>query len=284
MNILLPEKERKTEYSESDMYRLLAFDIDNTLIQRGKATIEESALEAVKMCREKGYEIVISTGRTIKAVHPDIMKRMPASYFIGMNGACLNKMDGTVLRSFKMCRKTTERIIQIALEHDYPLGFKFDDSFQIYHRYDEFVRRYCKNGITESMLTDCSNSKDYHLIHEDPMDAFIYADDNMLPQYFPQFDDLRFVRANSRKIIYEAFNAKAGKGVMLNILREKLKIRPEEMIAFGDSENDIDMIKFAGLGIAMGNGTPECKATADYVTDSIDQDGIWKALRHFNII
>ena len=71
---------------------------------------------------------------------------------------------------------------------------------------------------------------------------------------------------------------------MLTILLEKLNIKPEEMIAFGDSENDIDMIQLAGLGISMGNGTPECKAAADYVTDSIDQDGIWKALKHFNII
>ena len=266
------------------MYRLLAFDIDNTLIQRGKATIEESALDAVKLCREKGMEIVISTGRTIKAVHPDIMERMPANYFIGVNGACLNKMDGTVLHSFKMSRSSTERLFEFAIEHDYPLGFKFDDSFQIYNRYDEFVRRYCKNGITESMLTDCSKTRDYHLRHEEPLDAFIYADDNRLPEYFSEFKDLRFVRGHSKSIIYEAFNADAGKGVMLTILLEKLNIKPEEMIAFGDSENDIDMIQLAGLGIAMGNGTPECKAAADYVTDSIDQDGIWKALKHFNII
>ena len=284
MNILLPEKERKTGSSRYNMYKLLAFDIDNTLIQRGKATIEESALEAVKICHEKGMEIVISTGRTIKAVHPDIIKRMPANYFIGVNGACLNKMDGTVLHSFKMSCTSTDKLIEIAQQHEYPMGFKFDDSFQIYNRYDEFVRRYCKNGISESMLTDCSKTRDYHITHGEPLDAFIYADDNKLPDYFNEFCDLRFVRGNSRKVIYEAFSADAGKGIMLEILLEKLDISPEEMIAFGDSENDIDMIRFAGLGIAMGNGTPECKAAADYVTDPIDQDGIWNALKHFNII
>ena len=80
------------------MYKVLAFDIDNTLIMRGKSTIEESALEAIRECHDKGYEIVISTGRTINAVHPDIKARMPANYFIGVNGACLNTMDGKILK------------------------------------------------------------------------------------------------------------------------------------------------------------------------------------------
>lgn len=266
------------------MYKVLAFDIDNTLIMRGKSTIEESALAAIRECRDKGYEIVISTGRTINAVHPDIKARMPANYFIGVNGACLNTMDGKILKCFYMSRESVEKIIDISLKHDYPLGFKFADSFQIYNRYEEFVTRYCRNGITRDMLKDCSD-RDYHTrAVQMPLDAFIYADDNRLPQCFDQFPDLKFVRANSRKIIYEAFNKQSDKGVMLKFLTERLGYTMEQVIAFGDSQNDSEMIMRAGLGICMGNGTPEAKAVADYVTDDIDKDGIRKALKHFEII
>ena len=55
-------------------------------------------------------------------------------------------------------------------------------------------------------------------------------------------------------------------------------------MAFGDGENDIQMLKFAGVGIAMGNADDEVKAAADYVTDSVDENGIEKALRHFHLI
>ena len=55
-------------------------------------------------------------------------------------------------------------------------------------------------------------------------------------------------------------------------------------MAFGDSENDASMLRTAGIGVAMGNATPEALASADYVTDDAEKDGIYNALRHFEII
>jgi len=55
-------------------------------------------------------------------------------------------------------------------------------------------------------------------------------------------------------------------------------------MAFGDGGNDISMLRHAGIGIAMGNAKDDVKAVADYVTDNVDEDGIMKALRHFNVI
>ena len=61
-------------------------------------------------------------------------------------------------------------------------------------------------------------------------------------------------------------------------------ILPEETMAFGDSENDIEMLEFVGMGIAMGNATDDVKHAADHVTDDIDEDGIWKALVKLGIV
>ena len=58
----------------------------------------------------------------------------------------------------------------------------------------------------------------------------------------------------------------------------------EQTISFGDGGNDVDMLRFTGIGVAMGNATEEPKAVADYVTDDVDHDGIWNALKHFDII
>ena len=77
-----------------------------------------------------------------------------------------------------------------------------------------------------------------------------------------------------------------GGGKMVGIKRylDHVGIKPEEIIAFGDAENDLDMIRFAGIGVAMGNGKEEVKAAADFVTADIDDDGIEKALKHYNLI
>ena len=61
-------------------------------------------------------------------------------------------------------------------------------------------------------------------------------------------------------------------------------ISREECIAFGDGENDIEMLQFAGIGIAMGNADPEVKESADYVTADVDEGGVLKALRHYKLI
>jgi hydroxymethylpyrimidine pyrophosphatase-like HAD family hydrolase len=67
-------------------------------------------------------------------------------------------------------------------------------------------------------------------------------------------------------------------------IMERFGLAREEIMAFGDGENDRDMLLFAGIGVAMGNGKETVKAAADYVTDHIDQDGVEKALIHFGLI
>ena len=70
-------------------------------------------------------------------------------------------------------------------------------------------------------------------------------------------------------------------------IRETLRrrgIAPEEAVAFGDGGNDADMLAFCGTGVAMGNATDEAKAAADYVTSSVDEDGVWNACRHLGLI
>ena len=65
---------------------------------------------------------------------------------------------------------------------------------------------------------------------------------------------------------------------------ERYGLAPEEVMAFGDGENDITMLALAGTGVAMGNGDEAVKAMADYVTDTVDNGGVSKALRHFGLL
>ena len=82
----------------------------------------------------------------------------------------------------------------------------------------------------------------------------------------------------------ECFNSDVSKSEALKWVADKLGITMDEVMAFGDSDNDIDMLKAAEIGIAMGNANDVTKAIADYVTDDCDKQGIPKALEHFGLI
>ena len=75
----------------------------------------------------------------------------------------------------------------------------------------------------------------------------------------------------------------ATKGIGLLKLAELLGLQREQVIAFGDGENDISMLQYAGIGVAMGNATPACKAAADFITRTVDEDGVAFACEHFSI-
>ena len=79
-------------------------------------------------------------------------------------------------------------------------------------------------------------------------------------------------------------SGEADKGKGLQVMAEYLGLDISETMAFGDGGNDISIIREAGIGVAMGNANEEVKAMADYVTSSVDEDGVKNALVHFGII
>ena len=74
------------------------------------------------------------------------------------------------------------------------------------------------------------------------------------------------------------------KSVGIDAICRSYGIAPDETMAFGDGQNDIEMLRHAGIGVAMGNAAEEVQAAADYVTASVDEDGVGRALRHFGLI
>ena len=75
-----------------------------------------------------------------------------------------------------------------------------------------------------------------------------------------------------------------GKDAGVRIVMEELGLAPEECVAFGDGGNDVDMFRVVGTSVAMGNGNPEARAAATYVTDHVDDDGIWNACVRLGLI
>lgn len=74
------------------------------------------------------------------------------------------------------------------------------------------------------------------------------------------------------------------KAYAMDILLEYLQVSPDDTVAFGDAKVDIPMLEHSGTGVAMGNGGPEIRAAADYVTDDVEHDGLWKAFSHLGLL
>ena len=126
-------------------------------------------------------------------------------------------------------------------------------------------------GITENHM-NWENSKFSAAIKNDD---FIKGMEELSPWY----DFL----VHGKKVV-ECVPKGYSKSTGIQVVCEKLGIAHEDIYAFGDSVNDLDMLKYAAHGIAMGNGMPEAKAAADYVTNNIHADGIYNACKHFGLI
>ena len=95
-----------------------------------------------------------------------------------------------------------------------------------------------------------------------------------------QLSDCKMSRWNQYAV--DIIPKSGGKIAGIRYILSRLGIGLDETAAFGDGENDIDMLRCAGVGIAMGNASEIVKQQADYITDSVDQDGLANALKHFN--
>ena len=82
----------------------------------------------------------------------------------------------------------------------------------------------------------------------------------------------------------DVLHSDSGKAASIEIILPFYDLMKEEIMVIGDGENDIDMIEYAGVGVAMGNADDKVKEHADYITTHIDQDGIKNALEHYNLI
>ena len=102
---------------------------------------------------------------------------------------------------------------------------------------------------------------------------------NLIKEYQEKYPQIYVVR--SYKYFCEIANKEATKGNAIKILAKKYGITIDEVMAIGDQNNYIEMVETAGVGVAMGNGTEEIKAIANYITDSVENDGFIKAVNKF---
>ena len=269
--------------------KLIATDLDGTLLRDDHLTLSPANREALTSAAKAGIEVVIATGRSLAAVAPQVLELPFLHYFITCNGSITTDREGHILRAAPLPLPTTLEIL------DYLGGMK-ELVVQLYADQKMYITR-----------TDWERREVIHL------PAFhlkgLFSDDERgvenpaprarrphshvekinLPYLLPkQKSEIKAwlaqrygdrVRAvSTMECNLELTDRDGSKGAALGALCDSLHIPTEQAMALGDAGNDIGMLQTAGIGVAMSNAIPEVQAAADWITLSNEEDGVAHAI------
>lgn len=270
------------------MKKALFFDIDGTLMNF-HGQLPDSTPKALIAAREAGHKIIIATGRSLFQI-PDILFPF-ADGFIAATGAHI-VVEGKEIYSVDMTRQQVQKILDFFRDTPAYLNFHARDGFYMtQNSYDRTIVRLSSRGRSPAVLGLFADNT--HIVNEDSdygaVNKAVFFD-NTLPieevaaGLGEDFDvvPMSFLQNNedSGEITMRNINKSLGIAKVL----EYYGMAWEDSMAFGDSHNDFDMIKYAKVGVAMGNSVPELKELADFVTTDVDDDGIYHAMKHFELI
>ena len=259
-------------------YQLLASDFDNTLVPFGEPKPRPAVVKAVKKLQAAGRRFVLSTGRGYCVVHKEQLGGIRFDYAITCNGACVVDKNGTIVAEHPLTNEEMYALVDFCEDYNYPLQFNYRDAYYAYCEYDALKSFY--DAMPKSGLT-CLDGEDQdrHLI-DMPHAAFVV----MAPQELAHFNEkfghlnLHFMQVGGVGkdgwCCYDVVRGGMDKGVGLADLCEKIGLTLADAVAAGDSANDVGMLKAAGLGCCMSNGTPDAKAAADRVIGDVREDGL----------
>lgn len=260
--------------------KLIASDLDGTLLN-SKKELSEKTKYYLKKAHENGIFIVPATGRAYHALPKSILELSEISYFITSNGASLTDKNGKVIKNSYVCPSMADILLKKVQNEPIMIEFTTDGFAYTEKKYIENLNAY---GITNTHAQYVHNTR--HII--DDIEKFMKEKKNYLENINLVFlDSIQrkefFHNLSKQKEISVTFfsdknleiTAKsATKGNCLNELCQQLHILPEEVIAFGDNENDRDMLHFAGISVAMENAPLSLKESSNFVTFSCDLDGV----------
>ena len=269
--------------------KLIAFDLDGTFLDP-KKNIHPDNIKALKAAAEKGVVIVPATGRIVGGVPQQIRELPFVRYYVTVNGAFV--YDAVEDKAVARAEIPLEDALSL-LRYEDSLGISYDCyqdgwgymSADMYDRAGEYVTDPGILKLVLTLRTKVPELKEYlRQKGESVQKLQLYFTDmqerarqfETLPGMFP---DMAFTTSVPFNI--EINSSAATKGQGLAALCRLLGIKAEEVLAFGDDRNDADMIRFAGVGVAMENAIEELRAAADWVTASNSEAGVARGIERF---
>lgn len=266
--------------SEKDI-KLAVFDVDGTLLASGNDKLSTSTKEALQQLKKNGVALAIASGRPPFLMKEDIFDGIAFDYYICVNGAYVADHNLHQIYSNGLPLDITEKLIQDFEQFDDALLFQFEDAAYIYHgskRIQSMIHQWI--GRLDILRDERLRQKRH--LQDLPLGAVAHIAKKHLSSFVEKYPDLIF--EPFAEAYYDIHEKSQSKAVGVSILCKEMNISMKNVIAFGDNYNDLEMIQAVGYGVAMGNAVEKLKAVSDYVSESVDQDGIYLACKHYKII
>lgn len=259
------------------MKPIVSFDVDMTLLDHKDWTIPASAMETLEKLKDK-YTIVLATGRDMDSSFSMAIKEMiNPDAIIHLNGTKIT-VGSELIYEHLFDKGLIERILSFAEEKHYSVGASIEEND--FYTCPDVVTRHDMElwGECGRRFGDPWKLKDLDVRTMAYIGNETGAKD--LEKCFPEINVHMFAEKQGADLVEKV----TSKAMGLKRLCAYYGVPVSDTFAFGDSMNDYDIIKAAGVGIAMGNAMDELKAAADYVTDAVDRDGIKNACLHYGLI
>lgn len=272
---------------KSAAVKCIALDMDRTTLNR-EGRLSETNRKALEQVIASGVHIIIASGRAFDTLPRDMVELPGVEYAITLNGAAMYHVpDGKCLKRYRISEQAVEAVMR-ATEGE-PVSYEAfidgaayagkallenPEAFGISPQAVEYVRS-TRHGVEDIVRFIYENK---HRL--DSMDMIV-PNEKLQQKVWEQAAGATnevYITSSVRNLV-EVADRNAGKKAGLVFFTELLGLQREETAAFGDADNDIEMIRYAGCGIAMGNASESCKRAADYITGHHDEDGLAKGLR-----
>ena len=249
----------------------VVFDLDDTILH-DDLTISEYTVQVLRKLHSDGFCIIAASGRAQPSMKPYVEQLGCVDAYISCNGAEIwDGLSDSLLRHELFSAETATEIARFAEEHDCYAQTYEEDRF-CFNRYGEYADRYAVSARLKGVYV----GKLSEYIHE-PRNKILLMDDEariavMYKEAVRRFSGRASVTCS--KPFYLEFNpVRATKGIALHTLAEHLGIRNEQIIAFGDSLNDLSMLRTAGTSVTVSNGWQEIRPFCTYICGSNNEDG-----------
>lgn len=264
-------------------YRMIVLDLDGTLTNRDKE-ITPRTREALFKLKQSGGVIVLASGRPTYGIMPiakELKLHETGGYILSFNGGrIIDCKSGETIFAKELPVTSNQRIIRMAKEYGVNILTYEDDLIIAADASDEYV---CKESVINKL--EVKEVKDMENYVTFPVVKYLLLEEgNYLAMVEPKMKaalgrDYSVYR--SEPYFLEILPKGIDKAASLERLLERLGMSKEEMIACGDGYNDLSMIQYAGLGVAMENAVLPVRNAADYITASNNDDGIAQVVEKF---
>ena len=264
--------------------KYIFLDIDGTVVDFD-GNLPESAREALLRAQSEGHRLIAATGRFRAQIYPWLLELIKFDGYITSSGAHV-RFGGETVRTSYMTRESVRWLSELFGGMGAPVIYHTDENLVTTEReYNALIDFFVRSGLEPDECSTLFKQMIFADARElDCIEKAVYFDSGrglaemraLLGGY--QLDPYSFKQLPPT--CGEVTSAGVTKASAIEAIMRRFGIGPEDVAAIGDGGNDLEMIRFAGLGIAMGNASEQLKAEADFVTDDIGRDGLAKAIEY----